>query len=219
MTVFGEEYVLTTPLSESDVTQLKSGDIVYINGVIWSGRSTVLRRFVEKHEPLPIDTQKYNVFYTGGEGMIPDDEEHSCWNPLSVGATLGLRFEKWFPGLIKNAGMRAVITKGNMGAGTRKACMEYSCVQLTPFGLTTTPHFMDVLKRKVRDDEVFWREAGLTEAIILYHVGDTGPWLVNMDTKGNVLYDNIYSDTSSKLQDIYKKIGLPKDFKYSSLEQ
>jgi len=219
MTLFGKEHVLTTPLSKSDVTQLKSGDIVCINGEIWSGRSKALRRFVEKREPLPIDTQKYNVFFTGGEGMMPADEDHSYWDPLSVGATLGLRFEKWFPDLIKYAGMRAVITKGNMGAGTQEACMEYGCVQLTPFGLTMNPHFTDVLKRNVRDDEVFWREAGLAEAIIIYHVGNTGPWLVNMDTKGNILYDRIYSGTDSKLRDIYRKIGLPKNFKFSSLEQ
>jgi len=130
-----------------------------------------------------------------------------------------LRFEKWIPRLIENAGLRAVITKGNMRQGTRQACVHFGCLQLVPFGWTVTPHFSEVLRKKVKDEEVFWREKGLIEALIVYHVGNTGPWLVNIDTRGNVLYDEIYKGVDSRLQEIYKKINLPQDFEYTSLEQ
>ena len=48
MSLFGKEYVFSTPLSEQDVRQVRAGDILYINGDIWSARSFVLNRFVEK---------------------------------------------------------------------------------------------------------------------------------------------------------------------------
>ncbi len=97
--------------------------------------------------------------------------------------------------------------------------MNFGCVQLTPFGWTVTPVFTEALKEKVRDEEVYWREAGLTEALVVYHVGNTGPWLVNMDTKGDILYDKIYSGMNSRLLEIYKKIKLPEDFSYASIER
>ena len=211
MTTFGNEYTFTTPLSGEDVRRVKAGDILYINGKIWSGRSTVLKKFIEKHEPFPIDTNKLNVFFTGGEGMIPAGDKPGFWDPSPLAATLGLRFEKWIPDLIKNAGLRAVITKGNMREGTREACVKFGCLQLTPFGWTVTPRFTDVLKEKVRDEELYWREAGLTEALIVYHVGNTGPWLVNMDTMGDVLYDHIYSGINERVKEIYRRISLPSD--------
>lgn len=219
MSNFGKEYKFTTPLSEQDVRQVKYGDILYISGEIWSGRSIVLKKIVEDHMQLPIDSKKLNVFFTGGEGLIPTDDKHCLWEPQPLAATLGLRFEKWIPSLIRDAGLRAVITKGNMGQGTKEACVKYGCLQLTPFGWTVTPNFTDVLKEKVKDEEIYWRESGFTEALIVYHVGYTGPWLVNMDTKGNVFYDEIYSKLDKNLQDIYKKINLPPNFVYTSIEQ
>ena len=78
---------------------------------------------------------------------------------------------------------------------------------------------IDVLKEKVRDEEVYWREAGLSEALIVYHVGNTGPWLVNMDTKGNVLYDRIYKKVDERVKEIYENLNISADFSFSSLEQ
>ena len=178
-----------------------------------------LKRFVDDHEPLPVDTSKLNVFITGGEGLIPADEKHTAWESLGVGALLGLRFDRWFPGLIKGARLRAIIAKGTTGAETRESCARYGCVQLMPFGLTVTPHFTDVLEGKIKDEEVYWREAGMSEALIVYHVGNTGPWIVNIDTDGNTLYDRIYDNMDGRIRDIYQKIGVAQDFKYSSLEE
>ncbi|MBI2869682.1 MAG: fumarate hydratase C-terminal domain-containing protein [Chloroflexi bacterium] len=219
MSIFGKEYEFTTPLSEDDVRKVKAGDLLYISGDIWSARSYVLKKFVVDREPLPVDTKKMNVFLTGGEGLRPVDKEHTCWDPVPIGVTLGLRFERFFPKLIEYAGLRCVITKGNMGPGTRDACVKFGCLQLTAFGWPVLPRFNEVLKAKVKDEEVYWREAGMVEALIVYHVGKTGPWLVNMDTRGSVLFNQIYSPVNDRIAEVYKKIGLPEDFEYSSLEQ
>ncbi|MFC1929868.1 fumarate hydratase C-terminal domain-containing protein [Chloroflexota bacterium] len=213
MKIFGQEYRLTTPLSEKDVQGLCAGDIVYISGDIWGGRQAVLKQIVENHERPPINTQEMNVFYTGGEGMVPADKEHSCWEPLPTGILLGRRFEKWYPGLIRETGLRAIIAKGTTGASTRAACMEYGCVQLTSFGWNVTPHFTDVLTEKIKDVEVYWREAGMIESLVVYHVENSGPWLVNIDTMGDDLFDRINSGLDKKLNDIYSRIGISKDFK------
>ncbi|MBI2869225.1 MAG: fumarate hydratase C-terminal domain-containing protein [Chloroflexi bacterium] len=217
MSKFGKEYVLSTPLSEEDVRQLKSGDILYIHGDIWSARTRVMKKFVDNHEPLPIDTSRLNVMITAGEGLKPVDKEHTLWDPNPFGSTMGLRFEKWFPGLIRDAGLRAVITKGNTGPGTREACVKHGCVQLSPFGWK--PHFADVLKEKVKDSEIFWREGGMMEALIVYHLGNTGPWVVNVDTAGNVMYNNLYRPLKRRLKSIYRDTGIPEDFRYTSLDQ
>jgi L(+)-tartrate dehydratase beta subunit len=219
VSIFGKEYRFTTPLTEQDVRQLNSGDILYISGEIWAGREVFIKRYVEDNDPLPGDVTNLNVLYTGNEGMRPLDKEHKFWKPQPLGATLGLRFEKWIPELMRKASLRALITKGNMGPGTRHACKELGCVQLTPLGWTVTPHFTDVLERMVKDEEIYWREAGMVEALILYHVKDSGPWIVNMDTQGNVLYENIYSDVDNRIKEIYAEIGIPENFEYTNLEQ
>ncbi len=50
MTLFGKESILTTPLSEEDIRGVNAGDILYIRGEIWSGRSIVLKKIVEEQE-------------------------------------------------------------------------------------------------------------------------------------------------------------------------
>ena len=49
---------LHTPISDQDISRLKAGDIVYFNGIIYTGRDAAHQRLVnalEKGEELPID--------------------------------------------------------------------------------------------------------------------------------------------------------------------
>ena len=63
----------------------------------------------------------------------------------------------------------------------------------------------------MRDGKGYWREAGLSEALIVYHVGSTGPWLVNMDTMGHVFYDHIYVELNERGKKNYSRINLFQD--------
>ncbi|MBI2868582.1 MAG: fumarate hydratase C-terminal domain-containing protein [Chloroflexi bacterium] len=213
MSIFGKEYSLETPLSEQDARGLSAGDIVHISGAIWGGRLAVMKRFVEAHEPLPVDTRKLNVFFTGGEGVVPVPGRPGYWQPLSIGTLLGLRFERWYPGMIRGAGLRAIIAKGTTGADTRQACMECGCVQLTSLGWTVTPRFGDALVDGIKDEDIHWREAGLIESLVVYRLKDSGPWVVNVDTTGNVLFDGLNQKVDNRLEEIYRGWGISRDFK------
>ncbi|HEV8614153.1 MAG TPA: fumarate hydratase C-terminal domain-containing protein, partial [Methylomirabilota bacterium] len=48
-----DEVHLTTPVSEADLARLKLGDVVYLDGVLYTAREGVYRKVVEQGAPLP----------------------------------------------------------------------------------------------------------------------------------------------------------------------
>ena len=45
--------VLTTPVSDADLARLKLGDVVYLDGVVYTAREGVYRKVVDEGRGLP----------------------------------------------------------------------------------------------------------------------------------------------------------------------
>ena len=58
---------LKTPLTDSDVRLLKAGDIVYLSGIIYTGRDAAHKRMVKqsKTAALPFELQGSAIYYVG----------------------------------------------------------------------------------------------------------------------------------------------------------
>ena len=64
------EYKLKTPVSEEDVRKLKVGDIVYLDGILITGRDQVHRRALElaskgEKEKLPLNLEGMALYHCG----------------------------------------------------------------------------------------------------------------------------------------------------------
>ena len=108
----GREVVLTAPLTEAQVRSLKVGDLVLINGEMFTGRDNV-HAYLMKNPP-PVDMNG-SVLYHCGPVMLKQGDE---WVVKAAGPTTSIREEPYQAHVIKKYGVRAVIGKGGMGAKT-----------------------------------------------------------------------------------------------------
>lgn len=202
---------LKIPLEEKDVRELNVGDVVYLDGVFYTGRTLFQRQVVEKNIIPPIDFSKINVFVHVGPVML---QEKGSWRPLSVDPTSSIRFEKFGAPIIKKLGIRAIIGKTTMGPATLAAMQEFGCIHLTKVGI-----YGDILASKVKNIlNVFNREEyGNTEATWLMEVENFGPFIVDMDTKGRNYFESVDNDVRKKLKEVYNRIGIPQNFNYTKV--
>lgn len=202
---------LKTPLQEKDVRDLHIGDVVYLDGMFYTGRTIFQKRVLDENILPPIDFQQVNVFHHVGPVMY---QVESNWKPLSVDPTSSIRFEKFGPGIIKKLGVRAIIGKTTMGPATLKAMSEYGCIHLTKVGICG-----DLLAAKVKKVvNVFFREElGNTEATWLMEVENFGPFIVDMDTWGRNYFASVDRDVKEQLLKTYAQFGFDKKFHYTEV--
>jgi len=124
------EVRITTPITDDDVGQLRSGDHVRISGVIYTARDAAHNRMIEslnKGEPLPIDIKGQLIYYTGPTPARPGRATGA------FGPTTSMRMDPFTPPLLK-AGMKACMGKGNRGPEVQQALKEYHAVYFMAIG-------------------------------------------------------------------------------------
>ena len=173
-----EIYNLTTPLTEETTRSLKAGDIVYLNGTIFTARDAAHKRLVdliEAGEELPFDLEGSVIYFVGPTPPKPG-------NPIgSAGPTTSYRMDSYSPTLLKN-GLRGMIGKGKRNQEVKDACKEYGGIY---FGATGGAGAL--LGKKITTAEVIaYPELG-PEAIRKITVKDFPVTVIN-DTFGNDLY-------------------------------
>lgn len=171
-------YNLTTPLSEEDVAQLESGDIVNLTGVLYTARDAAHKKLVdliEAGEELPFDLKGSVIYFVGPTPPKPGD-------PIgSAGPTTSYRMDTYSPTLLKH-GSKGMIGKGKRNQEVKDACKEYTGVY---FGATGGAGAL--LGKKIKSAEIIaYPELG-PEAIRKIEVENFPVTVIN-DTKGNDLY-------------------------------
>src|SRR5580704_12225485 len=184
----GREVVLTAPLTEAKVRALKVGDLVLINGEMYTGRDNV-HAYLMKNPP-PVDLHGA-VLYHCGPVMLKQGDQ---WVVKAAGPTTSIREEPYQADVIKKYGVRAVIGKGGMGAKTSAALKEFGAVYLNAIG--GAAQFYARAIKKV--DDVSLLEFGTPEAMWHLEVEDF-PAIVTMDAHGNSLHKHIEEESGAHL--------------------
>src|SRR5579864_1671057 len=185
----GREVVLTAPLTEAQVRALKVGDVVLINGEMYTGRDNV-HSYLMKNPP-PVDLNG-SVLYHCGPVMMKQGNE---WVVKAAGPTTSIREEPYQADVIKRYGVRAVIGKGGMGAKTLAALKEYGAVYLNGIGGAAQYYARTV--EKVLGVELM--EFGIPEAMWHLRVKNFAA-IVTMDAHGNSLHADIEKATGEVLE-------------------
>jgi fumarate hydratase, class I len=184
----GREIVLTPPLSEETVRALKVGDVVLIDGEIYTGRDNV-HSYLMKNPP-PVDLTG-GIVYHCGPVMLKRGEE---WFSNAAGPTTSIREEPYQGEIIRRYGLRGVIGKGGMGAKTLAAMRECGAVYLHAIGGAAQVYARNI--EKVLD--VHLLEFGIPEA--MWHLKVKGfVAIVTMDAHGNSLHEKVERDTGEAL--------------------
>jgi fumarate hydratase subunit beta len=172
---------LTTPLSEDSLRKLRAGDRVLITGVIYTARDAAHRRMaelIESGRELPVDLSGQVLYYVG-----PTPPQAGMATG-SAGPTTASRMDRYTPGLLAATGLKAVIGKGERGAGVMESLRENGAVYLAAVGGAGALIAQTIRKA----DPVAWPELG-TEAIFRFEVEDF-PAIVVLDLEGGNLYES-----------------------------
>jgi len=194
---------LTTPLTEGAVRSLKVGDVVHLDGVVYTGRDEAHLRalaYLEEGKDMPVDLQGAALFHCGPIVVEREGE----WHLIAAGPTTSARMNALEPRFIEAFGIRAIIGKGGMSAPTIRAMEEHGCVYLAATGGAAVLAAKGI--RRVRGVE--WLDLGIPEAMWILEAENMGPLTVAIDAHGNSLYERVMAEVERKLPVIRKGLGI-----------
>ncbi len=190
----GREVVLTPPLTEQEMRTLKVGDVVLINGEMFTGRDNV-HAYLMKNAP-PVDLHGAALYHCGPV-MLKQGER---WSVKAAGPTTSIREEPYQGEVIRRYGVRAVIGKGGMGPKTLAALKECGAVYLNGIG-GAAQYYARTVEQVLG---VHLMEFGIPEAMWHLRVRNFAA-IVTMDAHGNSLHADVESETARALAAVQER--------------
>jgi L(+)-tartrate dehydratase beta subunit len=181
---------LTPPLAQEDVRRLRVGDWVYLTGTVFGLRDATLIRIFDKGVAPPVDLRGGVLLHTAPNVRKVGDR----YEALSVGTTTSTRMERFTAGLLREYGVRAIIGKGGLLAGSVRAMHEYGGVYLTIVGGAAaweTTHVEAI-------EAVHWEDL-MPECLWQFRFRGLGPLLVSIDGHGESAYARISQEARERL--------------------
>lgn len=179
------------PLTEEKARSLKVGDVVLLNGTLFTARDAVHKYLAEGGELKAIQG---GVIYHCGPAMLKDRD---AWKVLAAGPTTSIREEPYQAEVIRKSGIRAIIGKGGMGEKTLAALQENGAVYLHAVGGAAQIYARCVKSVK----NVYLEQFGSPEAVWEFEVEDF-PVVVTMDSHGNSLHNDVFKVSSDNLNSL-----------------
>lgn len=172
--------ILTTPIRDEDLEDLKVGDVVYLTGRLVTCRDVAHRRLIEQGRELPVKLEGGAIFHAGPIVRKKDDGKFEM---VSIGPTTSMRMEKFEREFIKQTGVKLIVGKGGMGPETAAGCQEGKAVHaIFPGGCAV------LAATQVEEIEgAEWQDLGMPETLWINRVREFGPLIISIDTKGNNL--------------------------------
>ncbi len=178
---------ISAPLSDETVNELRSGDYVYITGVIYTARDAAHKRMYEclteedgsdpKEKKLPFDLSDNIIYYMG---PTPAREGRVIG---SAGPTTSSRMDKYTP-LLLDLGLKGMIGKGRRSREVKDSIVKNNAVYFAAVGGAGA-----LLSKCITKSEVIAYDDLGTEAVRKLTVENL-PVIVVIDNKGNDLYED-----------------------------
>ncbi len=197
--------ILTTPIKDEDLEDLRAGDVVYLTGHITTCRDVAHRRLIELRRELPVDLKGGAIFHAGPIVRKLDDGKFEM---VSIGPTTSMRMEKFERQFIERTGVKLIVGKGGMGPETEAGCMEFKAVHaIFPGGCAV------LAATQVEEiEDAQWQDLGMPETLWVNRVKELGPLIISIDTKGNNLIEKNKAEFNSKKAAIVDKINTQVSF-------
>ena len=199
--------ILTTPIRDEDLEDLRVGDVVYLTGHLVTCRDVAHRRLIEQKRELPVDLKGGAIFHAGPIVRKLDDGKFEM---VSVGPTTSMRMEKFEKEFIEQTGVKLIVGKGGMGPLTEEGCRKYKAVHaIFPGGCAV------VAATQVEEIErAEWQDLGMPETLWVNRVREFGPLIISIDTQGNNLIESNKAEFNAKkapiVQRIHQQVGFIK---------
>jgi len=189
----GREVVLEAPITEEQIRALKVGDVVLINGDMYTGRDAVHAYLMKNPPPVDLNGQ---VLYHCGPVMMKQGDR---WTVKAAGPTTSSREEPYEAHVINTYGVRVVIGKGGMGQKTLDALKGFGAVYLNGIGGAAQFYARSINEVKGQ----YLPDFGIPEAMWHLRVENFAA-IVTMDAHGNSLHADVEQETGRHLAELQK---------------
>ena len=169
---------IVTPLTDKQITGLKSGDSLLLSGVVYTARDQAHKRLVEavrKGKRPPMDLKGQIIYYCGPARRPKGKIIGSC------GPTTSSRMDAFTPALLR-AGIKGMIGKGARSKEVIAAIKKHRAVYFLTYAGCAALLTEYIKKAKT----LAYKELG-PEAIHKLEVQDF-PLIVAIDAKGRSIY-------------------------------
>jgi L(+)-tartrate dehydratase beta subunit len=203
---------LKIPASPEDIAALELGNIVFLNGVVYTAREGAYKKVVDDGGQLPdgvTGISNVNFHCSPAASRKPE----GGYNIGGVTATASFRFSKWMGKWLDLTDTKIIIGKGGMSREDyRNVLAPRGAIYLTTVGYGTGA----LLGRGVKNVRaVHWLdELGIAQAMWLFDVENFGPFIVDSDLKGNSLLADHGDTVNERLDSLYEGLRPPALHRY-----
>lgn len=170
---------IETPLTDEVIKDLKAGDMVFINGYVYTARDAAHKRLIELiniNTPLPFDLKGQIIYYVGPTPAPPGKVIGSA------GPTTSSRMDSYTP-LLLSLGLKGMIGKGQRSKEVKEAIKNYKAI----YFLATGGAGALLSKHIISAEEIAFSDLG-TESIKKLLLKDF-PVFVAIDSYGGDIFE------------------------------
>ena len=193
------DYRFKTPLTETDMRQLRVGDSVTLDGIVFGVRDANLIRVFDQGVAPPVDWRGAALLHTApnvrkiGPGK---------YEPLSVGTTTSMRVDRFTEGLLRDYGVRAILGKGGLSQRSAELMKQYGACYLSVTGGAAAMETLQIEEI----EKVYWEDL-MPECIWQIRFKGLGPLTVGIDAQGGNLQFDVQAQAQQKAQELLRKMG------------
>jgi L(+)-tartrate dehydratase beta subunit len=196
---------LRMPVTEDQVRALRVNDTVTIEGALFGIRDANQIALFDKARKTRFDMRGHAALHTAPnvKKVAVSGEHPTGYAPVCVGTTTSARMERFTAPLMEQLGVRLIVGKGGLGAGSLDAFKRLGGAYLAVIGgtaaLETT--WIEAIEDVDLDDlnpESLWK----------FRVHGFGPLLVAMDSHGGSLYEAVDSKARARRANALARLGV-----------
>ncbi len=207
---------LNIPVTPRDLEKLEIGTVVYLDGLVYTGREGVYRKVLDEGSDLPpgVTGQSNANFHCSPAAAVEAD---GSYNVGGVTATASFRFSKWMAAWLEKSNAKIIIGKGGMAVEDyRDILVPAGAIYLTTVGYGTGA----LLGRGIKSvSAVHWlEELGNAQAMWVFEVENFGPFIVESDLRGNSLFEQHGKLVNANLEKLYEGLKAPALARYGETD-
>jgi fumarate hydratase class I len=182
--------VFLDKLTREEVATWKPGDVLLLNGRIFTGRDAAHKRMVDmlgRGEKLPVDFTNRLIYYVGPVDPVRDEVVGPA------GPTTATRMDKFTRTMLEKTGLAGMIGKGERGPAAIEAIRDHKAAYLMAVGGAAY-----LVSKAIRAARVVAFEDLGMEAIYEFEVKDM-PVTVAVDSAGNSVHNSGPAEWRAKI--------------------
>jgi L(+)-tartrate dehydratase beta subunit len=194
------DYLFKTPLTKADMRQLRIGDSVTLDGIVFGVRDANLIRIFDKGVPPPVDWIGAALLHTAPNVRKVGPGKYE---PLSVGTTTSMRMDRFTEGLLRDYGVRAILGKGGLSPRSAELMRHYGACYLSVTGGAAAMETLQIEEI----EKAYWEDL-MPECIWQIRFKGFGPLTVGIDAQGANLQQDVQNEAQQRAQEILRKMGV-----------